>query len=315
MVELRRSLGIALSALALVPSVAAADTSFPAAAGHLTAHDDMLVWSPYTGPGQLMSGFGDAAAPLLIPRARFASIDLGTAADGRTVLAYTSCQAARPRHCAAGLYDFASGRHRRLAALNRGGCRVHDVRISQGTIAFTRDCGGLYVKRPGRPVRRVRGVGSVRSFDIAGNTLAFVALRRHKGPEEGTWWVTTQVRALQLGQRRSRLLAREHELVAPSSHGTYAHDVSLDSGLAYWERDVSTGNFRQEIRRRPIDASAPATELDRTGRLYADPTADRLGTYAVSGDRLYYTRPAIVTGTTALIAQTVAIFGPPPPRE
>jgi hypothetical protein len=51
------------------------------------------------------------------------------------------------------------------------------------------------------------------------------------------------------------------------------------------------------------DGSAPAATLDRAGRLYAEPTADRLGSFAVSGDRLYYTRPALVTGTTALIAQ------------
>jgi hypothetical protein len=311
---LGRSLAVAFSALALVPTAAAADTSFPAAAGDLTAQGDLLVWSPWTGPGQLMSGFGDAAAPLPIPRARFASVDLGTDARGRTVLVYRSCRAAHPRHCAAGLYDFASGRHRRLVALDRPGCRVGDVRISHGTIAFARDCGGLYVKRPGRPVHRVPGVRAVSSFDIDGSTLAFVSRRRRKGPEEGTWWVTTEVRVLQLGQRRSRLLARERQLVSPSPAGTYIQDVRLDSGFAYWERQVFDETFRQAILRRPIDASAPATQLERAGRLYVDTYADRLGSYAVSGDRLYYTRPAIVTGTTPLIAQTVAVFGPPPPR-
>ena len=149
-------LALVLGVVAAVPSIAAADTSFPAAAGDMTARGNLLVWTPWTGPGRLMSGFGDAAAPLPIPRARFGSVDLGTDARGRTVLVYRSCQAARPRHCAVYLYDFASQHHRRLAALDRSGCRVGDVRISRGTVAFARDCGGhaldgLYLKRRGSP--------------------------------------------------------------------------------------------------------------------------------------------------------------------
>ena len=75
--------------------------------------------------------------------------------------------------------------------------------------------------------------------------------------------------------------------------------MSLDSGFAYWEGQVlSTGDppvdlFRQQIFRRPIDTSAPAAQLERTGRLYVEPTGDHLGTYAVSGGRLYYSRPAV----------------------
>jgi hypothetical protein len=294
----------------------------------MTAGGNLLVWTPWTGPGRLMSGFGDAAAPLPIPRARFGSVDLGTDARGRTVLVYRSCQAARPRHCAVYLYDFASQRHRRLAAPDRSGCRVGDVRISRGTVAFARDCGGraldgLYLKRPGKPVRRIRGVPAeggpirrilgvpaVRSFDLDGNTVAFIHSQPRDGPEEATWWLTTEVRVLQLGQRRSRLLARERQLVSPAPSGAYVEDVHLDSRFAYWERQVfSTGDppvyvFREQIVRRPIDASAPAAQLERTGRLYVEPTGgDRLGSYAVSGDRLYYSRPAYVTGSEAFIAQ------------
>ena len=302
-------LALVLGVVAAVPSIAAADTSFPAAAGHMTARGDLLVWTPWTGPGRLMSGFGDAAAPLPIPRARFGSVDLGTDARGRTVLVYRSCQAARPRHCAVYLYDFASQRHRRLAALDRSGCRVGDVRISRGTVAFARDCGGraldgLYLKRPGKPVRRMRGVPAVLSFDLDGNTVAFIHSQQRDGPEEATWWLTTEVRVLQLGQRRSRLLARERQLVSPAPSGAYVEDVRLDSRFAYWERQVFTEDFRQEILRRPIDASAPEAQLERAGRLYVEPTAgDRLGSYAVSGDRLYYSRPAYVTGSEAFIAQ------------
>jgi hypothetical protein len=302
-------LALVLGVVAAVPSIAAADTSFPAAAGDMTARGNLLVWTPWTGPGRLMSGFGDAAAPLPIPRARFGSVDLGTDARGRTVLVYRSCQAARPRHCAVYLYDFASQRHRRLAALDRSGCRVGDVRISRGTVAFARDCGGraldgLYLKRPGKPVRRMRGVPAVRSFDLDGNTVAFIHSQQRDGPEEATWWLTTEVRVLQLGQRRSRLLARERQLVSPAPSGAYVEDVRLDSRFAYWERQVFTEDYRQEILRRPINGSAPATQLERAGRLYVEPTGgDRLGSYAVSGDRMYYSRPAYVTGSEAFIAQ------------
>jgi hypothetical protein len=301
-------LALVLGVVAAVPSIAAADTSFPAAAGDMTARGNLLVWTPWTGPGLLMSGFGDAAAPLPIPRARFGSVDLGTDARGRTVLVYRSCQAARPRHCAVYLYDFASQRHRRLAALDRSGCRVGDVRISRGTVAFARDCGGraldgLYLKRPGKPVRRMRGVPAVRSFDLDGNTVAFIHSQQRDGPEESTWWLTTEVRVLQLGQRRSWLLARERQLVSPAPSGAYVEDVRLDSGFAYWERQVFTEDFRQEILRRPINGSARATQLERAGRLYVDTYADRLGSYAVSGDRMYYSRPGYVTGSEAFIAQ------------
>ena len=318
-------LALALGLVAAVPSIAAADTSFPAAAGHMTARGDLLVWSPRTGPGRLMSGFGAAASPLPIPRARFASVDLGTDVHGRAVLVYSACQIRRPRHCDLGLYDFAGRRHRRLSGLSRPGCSERGARVSRGAIVFARDCtgsagrhlDGIYLHRPGRPVRRVRGLPrtsesllgrTLGSFDFAGNTFAFVERRMSDGPEESTFRVTTEVRVLELGQRRSRLLAREQKLEAPVPSGTALQRVRLDSGFAYWARqELSTGYppvdvFRQEIVRRPIDASAPEAQLERTGRLYVEQTGDRLGSYAVSGDRLYYSRPAIA-GSQAFIAQ------------
>ena len=266
-----------------------------------------------------MSGFGAAASPLPIPRARFASVDLGTDLHGRAVLVYSACQIRRPRHCDLGLYDFASRRHRRLSGLSRPGCSERGARVSRGAIVFARDCtgsagrhlDGIYLKRPGRPVRRVRGLPrTLESFDLAANTFAFVERRMSDGPEESTFRVTTEVRVLELGRRRSRLLARERELEAPANSGTYVQGVRIDSGFAYWERQVFSagdppvGVFRQQIVRRPIDASAPEAQLERTGRLYVEPTGgDRLGSYAVSGDRLYYSRPAYVTGSEAFIAQ------------
>jgi hypothetical protein len=326
--SLPRTLALALGVLASVPSIAAADTSFPAAARDLAAHGELLVWSPWTGSGRLMSGFGTAASPLPIPGARVLGIDLGTDARGRTVLIYSTCQV-HPRRCDLRLYDFASRRHRRLSALARPGCSEEGARISRGAIVFARDCrgssgrrlDGLYLKRPRKPVRRLRGVPRLEvvqplglprlgSFDLAGGTLAFVEHRVSKGPEESTWRVTTELRALRLGRRHSRLLARERKLEAPEPSGTYIQKVRLDSGFVYWERQVySTGDpplvvpFRQEIVRRPVDGSAPGARLERAGRLYTEATGDRLGSYAVSGDSLYYSSPALATATPALIAQ------------
>ena len=313
-------LALVLGVVAAVPSIAAADTSFPAAAGHMTARGDLLVWTPRTGPGRLMSGFGAAASPLPIPRARFASVDLGTDVRGRAVLVYSACQIRRPRHCDLGLYDFASRRHRRLSGLSRPGCSERGARVSRGAIVFARDCtgsagrhlDGIYLNRPGRPVRRVRGLPrtlesffdprALESFDLAGHTFAFVERRISDGPEESTFRVTTEVRVLELGQRRSRLLARERQLVAPADSGAIVEDVRLDSRFAYWERQVFTEEFRQAILRRPINGSAPATQLERAGRLYIGDHADELGSYAVSGDRMYYSRPG-VAGSAAFIAQ------------
>jgi hypothetical protein len=320
--RLARTLALALGMLAALPSLAAADASFPAAARELAAYRELLVWSPWAGPGELMSGFGTAASPLPLPPARFSSIDLGADARGRTVLVYSKC-GGRPRRCDLYVYDFANHRRYRLAALSRPRCSERDARISRGTIVFARDCkgsSGLYLKRPRKPVRRLRGLPpldvealaptALASFDLVGDTLAFIERRVSAGPEESTWRITTEVRTIKLGQRHSRLLARERKLEAPAPSGTYLQEVKLDSGFAYWERQVfSTGDpplevpFRQEIVRRRTDGSAPAATLDRAGRLYAEPAGDRLGSFAVSGDRVYYTRPALVTGTAAFIAQ------------
>ena len=42
---------LVVGVVAAVPSIAAADTSFPAGAGHMTARGDLLVWTPWTGRG------------------------------------------------------------------------------------------------------------------------------------------------------------------------------------------------------------------------------------------------------------------------
>jgi hypothetical protein len=292
------------------PSVAAADTSFQAAAGELAAHGDVLVWSP--GPlapsGPLMAGFGQAATPLAVSSARVGGIDVGTDARGRTVLVYSACRHELIPCRDLYVYSFASHHNRRLSSLSRPNCAEGSPQISDGVIVFARSrCGfrgGLYVKRPGEPVRQLRGLPGLQqevlqhralsSFDLAGRTLAFVERRvSDELPVGSTWRVVTEVRTLRLGQRHTRLLARARKLESPTSTGTSLGQVRLDGGFAYWTRDTFGScnpdlPDRQDILRRPVDGSEPAAVLDRAGRLYAQPECDALDTYAVTGGQLYY---------------------------
>ena len=290
-------LALVLGVVAAVPSIAAADTSFPAAAGDMTARGNLLVWTPWTGPGRLMSVFGDAAAPLPIPRARFGSVDLGTDARGRTVLVYRSCQAARPRHCAVYLYDFASQRHRRLAALDRSGCRVGDVRISRGTVAFARDCGGhaldgLYLKRPRKPVRRMRGVPAVLSFDLDGEPWRSSTASMRDGPEEATWWLTTELRCSGWGSGAAdSSLASASSCPPPTPEPTSRTCASTPGSRTGSGRCSPRTTGRRSSGARSTEARPRRSSSGPAGSTSAT-YADRLGSYAVSGDRLYYSRPA-----------------------
>jgi hypothetical protein len=292
------------------PSVAAADTSFQAAAGDLAAHGDVLVWSP--GPlapsGPLMAGFGLAARALPVSSARLGGTDVGTDALGRTVLVYSACRTG-PVPCQdLYLYSVASRSSRRLSSLSRPDCAEGSPQISRGAIVFARsrcDDSGLYLKRPGKPLRRLTALPhpehdvlqhrALGSFDLAGRTLAFVERRvSDELPVGSTWRVVTEVRTLRLGQRHSRLVARARKLESQTSSGTSLGQVGLDDGFVYWTRDVFGScdpdlPGRQDILRRPIDGSEPAAVLERAGRLYAQPECDALGTFAVTGGRLYYT--------------------------
>jgi hypothetical protein len=295
------------------PSVAEGDTSFQVAVGDLAAGGDVLVWSPgpFAPPGPLMAGFASASAPLPVSSFRLSGMDVGTDARGRTVLVYSACRGASNPCRDVYLYDFASGSERRLSSVSRRDCAEGSPQISRGVIVFTRShCGrgfraGLYLKRPGKRVRRLtelppptqevlqhRGIAS---FDLDGRTLALV-LRRvgDELPIGSTWRVITQVRVLRLGQRQSRRLASARKLESPASIGISLGQVRLDEGFAYWTRDAFNSCSpdtpgRQDIMRRPIDGSRRTAVLERESRLYAQPECDTLGTYAVTGGRLYYT--------------------------
>ena len=305
---------VALCAAALAsPSTAAADSSFPAAVGDLAAGGNVLVWSPgpFAAPGPLMTGFGSASAPLPVSSFELGGMDVGTDARGDSVLVYSACRGAHKPCRDLYLYNFASRSNRKLTSLSMPDCAEGSPQISGGVIVFARSrCGrgfraGLYLKRPGKPVRRLtelppltweplqhRGVSS---FDLAGRTLAFIVRRvGDELPIGSTWRVITQVRTLRLGQRHSRRLASARKLESPGSIGISLGQVRLDGGFVYWTRDVFNScntdtPGRQDILRRPLDGSERRTVLERAGRLYAQPQCDALGTYAVSGGQLYYT--------------------------
>jgi hypothetical protein len=310
---IRVSAALVVCAAALAsPSVAAADTSFPAAAGDLAAQGRVLVWSPgpLAPPGPLMAGFGSAAAPLPGPTAGLGGIDAGTDARGRAVLVYSACETKAIRCRDLYVYNFASGSTRRLASLSRSNCAEDSPEISRGTIVFVRSrCrprsgAGLFIKRPGRPLRRLTELPNpaeevlqhrgVDSFDLAGRTIAFIERRvGNELPVGSTWPVVTEVRTLRLGKRHTRLLARAHKLESRTSTGTSLGQVSLDGGFVYWTRSVFGScdpdlPDRQDILRRPIDGSEPAAVLERIERLYAQPECDALGSYTVTGGQLYY---------------------------
>jgi hypothetical protein len=209
------------------------------------------------------------------------------------------------------LYNFETNTSRRLSSLSRPGCAEGSPQISHGLIVFSRSgCrgfrAGLYLKRPGEPVRRLTQLPpptqevlqhrGITSFDLAGHTLAFVERRvGHELPIGSTWRVITQVRTLRLGHRRSKRLASGRKLESPTSVGVSLGQVHLDGGFVYWSRDFFNGcdspdlPSLQDILRRPIDGSQRRTVLDRAGRLYAQSPCDALGTYAVTGGQLYYT--------------------------
>jgi hypothetical protein len=291
------------------------------------------VWDPWSSAGALRLGFGSAASPLPVPEAHFDGLDLGSDARGRTVAAYSACRREGPRPSChhLRLYDVARGGERRLSSLSRQGCGESLPQISRGVIVFVRRCGdpaplrarraALYLKRPGKPSLRVRGLPrlaqeplqhrGLTSFDLVGHTLAFSERRvSAELPVGSTWRVVTEVRVLRLGRRHSRVLARATKLESPTSSGTSLDHVRLDAGFAYWQRQIFGPGpqpveqpVRQDILRRPVDGSEPASQLERAGRLYATGAGDPLGSYAVSGNRLYYTGPEPWSGPASFIAQ------------
>ena len=197
------------------------------------------------------------------------------------------------------------------------GCRVGDVRISRGTVAFARDCGGraldgLYLKRPGKPVRRMRGVPAEPIRRFSGRSVVRPR-RQHRG-------VHPQPAARRPGG--GHLVADDRGARAPA--GAAAQPApraraparvprplrSLRRGRAPRLRGSRTGSGRCSPRttgRRSSGARSTGARPRRSSSGPAGSTSDRqkgdrLGSYAVSGDRLYYSRPAYA-GSEAFIAQ------------
>ena len=308
-------LALVLGVVAAVPSIAAADTSFPAAAGDMTARGDLLVWTPWTGPGRLMSGFGDAAAPLPIPRARFGSVDLGTDARGR---ACSSTGAARPPVRATAPSTSTTSRANAIVASPR----------STGAAAAWATCGSRAERSPS-PATAAGAPSTASTSSARGNPSAAVARcarrtsvvrprRQHRGvhpqpaarrpggvhlvaddrgaraPAGAAAQPAPRSRAPARVPRPLRSLRRGR---APRPQVRVLGAAGVQHGIPARRRSGRRSSVARSMRARPRRSSnARAGSTSNRRR-------DRLGSYAVSGDRLYYSRPAYVTGSEAFIAQ------------
>jgi hypothetical protein len=296
---MRRAALICAIALAF-PAAAAADTSFPGAGlgqPQLTVRGDLFVWTYDQGSSmRLRQGFGSGAADVPVPAAHdFRGVDLGTDERGHVVLVYGRCPHAFTR-CDIYSYSFGSGRERRLGSVSKRRCNEVLPRIDRGALAFVRGrargCrAGLFVKLPGHRERRVMRNASYR-WDFQGRTIAFEVYRpgRTTNPEENSP-VTSEIRRLRIGHRHSVLVVRARgSMSRGGSRGQFVSAPLLDGRYGYWIRAVfePTGvQGRRDILRRRIGGGA-AQALSRSGRLYVGADGDTLDSFAVQGERLFY---------------------------
>lgn len=198
------------------------------------------------------------AEPVLLPvagRSIAFDVDLGPAADGQTVAAYSRCareptldyygQKLWPKDasgCDIYTYDFTSGKEAKLAASSAADEFLPSV--WKGKVAFARAYGApgrninmsrppvLYIRPvsgPGRSERVSQGTTAgveditFTSVDLYGRRVALV--RRFAGPTDGG---TNQVRLSTLGSG-SRLLAGRTQRLLRSAHFHRGHLIWTDS--------------------------------------------------------------------------------------
>jgi hypothetical protein len=246
----------------------------------------------------LRGGFAATSHELPIRRGFFAGIDLGTDSRGRTVLVYARCPSPDGRRCDLYLYRTGHGEHR-LDSVSRRVCSETKPRIHRGVLLFTRHSrrsrsrrrrcsGGLFIKRPGDGLQRVKRKAPV-AYDFAGRFLAFE--RDIIGPRagsEGEEKFDTEIRKLRIGQHRSQLLARgEGAMNLGGSEGTFLTGPRVDGGFIYWQRSVEGPPRQDDILRHP-SAGGRVTSLERAGRAWVVGGGDHLDSFAVYGARLFY---------------------------
>jgi hypothetical protein len=287
---------LALIAVALMAWVPAAhgDTIVSAdpSASNVSAYGGILAWSQRNPAGGylLFARVAGVASQLPVPPSRIEfDPDLGAGRGGGVVAVYQRCGGP----CGTYEYSFTSGQERRLPSIEAQGCRVVGLSAWRGTLAFVRrgyHCRrpGLFVRRPGHRVRRLRRVTPQYGFqtDTDGRVVVFA------NPAE------SRVRSIPLkGGRGHKLFHDGAEsgdvdvfLQSPTIDGRYAYWLDVEEGV-----DGNTADLYRALRR-----SGRGCRLDE--RDYASVTpappipipADDLplspDSLAVDGGTVYYSR-------------------------
>jgi hypothetical protein len=196
-VSVRLALIVGALGLAL-PASADADSYFTVdhPISDIDVRANHVAWTVADGHDRfhLRGGFATTSHERPIrPAGFFAGIDLGTDSRGRTVLVYARCPSPDGRPCDLYLYRTGHGEHR-LNSVSRRACSETKPRIHRGVLLLTRRSrrsrsrrrrcsGGLFIKRPGHSLQRVKRRAPV-AYDFAGRFLAFE--RNIIGPRAGS---------------------------------------------------------------------------------------------------------------------------------
>jgi hypothetical protein len=302
-----------------------------AVSDEIAAGDGRLVYMGSLGPGPLglIEGFGAEARQLPVPNlgenSRIFGLDLGTDARGRPVAVYEYSRPGEPSRL--WRYDFAAGRAR-VMLTSREGCWLSGPRLERGVLYFAREgrrsrpgCRpGIYVKRPGGPLRRLT-TRAYYEFDVSGRVIAFIRdhVLRRGDDSEGKWptlgfW---EVYLLRVGERRARLVASagySSNLRWEDFGGVDFSDVSLDRGNVYWKRfNQDTGE--SDLLRAPVREPDAISKLSAGGRVLPNPRASTFPAsgFAVDGDHIYYGSVEYDPATGSTAGSAIARVTPLPP--
>jgi hypothetical protein len=308
--ELRTVSLVAMALAIAFPSTVSADEVWVppedgVVSAEIAAEDGRVVFIGSLGPGPLglIEGFGAEARPLSATKeaenAAIRDLDLGTDGRGRPVAVYGFYQG--NGRDTLYRYDFEAGRARVMLA-SRKGCAVSDPHMERGVLYFRRESRrtrrgcrpGIYVKRPGRPLRRLT-TRAYFDFDVSGGVVAFIrdrVLERGNTSDGIPSFRLNEVHLLRVGERRGHLVATAGYRWNPRYEdygGAVFGGVTLDGGNVYWMRfNYDTGE--RDLLRAPVREPEAITKLSAEGRVLPYPRASAFpaGGYAVDGDQIYY---------------------------